>query len=312
MSNVISIDGRLIGPNKPCYIICEIGINHDGDLLKAHSLIQVAGRSGADAVKFQAFNPEALVAAGHPQRDLLTPLAFNESDFRHLQAWSREAGLTFLCSAFDDGSVDILSHMGMPAWKIPSGETVNYPMLAKIASYGQPMIVSTGMCNLAEVERAVETIENTGNHQYVLLHCTSAYPAKPESINLRAMLTLQAAFGCLVGFSDHSLGINLPTAAVAMGAKMIEKHMTLNKSDPGPDHRASLEPGEFYQMVVGIREVEAAMGTGRKVPSPSERSTKDVARKSLFARRDIRQGEMLKPDMVMAQRPGTGISPDAL
>lgn len=310
--NTLSIDGRLISSAHPAYIICEIGVNHDGDLLKAHKLIQAAAECGANAAKFQCFDPTALVAAGHSQRDMLTPLAFTEHDFRHLQAWCRENKITFLCSPFDDDSVDLLARIGVPAWKIPSGETVNYRLLARIAAYGQPMIVSTGMCNLAEVERAVEVIEKAGKRQYVLLHCTSSYPAPPESINLHAMKTLRQAFGCLVGFSDHSLGINVPIAAVAMGAKVVEKHMTLDKSAPGPDHRASLEPGEFYQMVLGIREVEKAMGDGIKRPSPAEQKTKDVARKSLVARQAIHAGQVITREMVDIKRPGTGLSPEVL
>lgn len=309
---MITINGRKIGPGEPCYIVAEVGVNHQGDIRLARKLIDAAALAGANAVKFQTFSVEHLVAAGHPQRELLAPLALTAADFMQLKAAAQGRGLAFLSTPFDPPSVALLWRLKVPAWKIASGELTNLPMLEEIAVKGQPMLVSTGMATLAEVERAVEVIEAAANRQIVLLSCTSSYPTPVDEVNLRAMVTLHKAFGYPVGLSDHSLFIEVAVAAVALGACVVEKHLTLDHNLPGPDHQASLEPPQFTSMVQAIRNVEAALGDGRKRPMPSELPTREVARKSLVAARDIRQGEVITQEMVLMQRPGTGLPPEVV
>lgn len=309
---MITINGRKIGEGEPCYIVAEAGVNHNGDLSLARKLVHLAARCGADCVKFQTFSVEHLVAPGHPQRELLTPLALPASAFAELKALALKEGLAFLSTPFDEPSVALLRRLGVPAWKIASGELTNLPLLERIASFGQPMLVSTGMSSLAEVEQAVEVIERADNHQIVLLHCTSAYPTPVEEVNLKAMLTLRQAFGYPVGLSDHSMVEETGVAAVALGAVVIEKHLTLDRTLPGPDHETSLEPSQFDDMVQAIRNVERALGDGRKRPSASELPTREVARKSLFAARDIPAGQLLTRENTVFQRPGTGLGPEEI
>jgi N,N'-diacetyllegionaminate synthase len=319
----IEVTGRKIGPGHPCFIIAEAGVNHNGSLDMARQLVAAAAQAGADAVKFQTFKAANVVSPAAPKADyqvattgggdsqleMVKRLELPFEAFRELFAYAQEKGIIFLSTPFDEESADFLYDLGVSAFKIASGEITNLPFLAHVARKGKPMIVSTGMSRLPEVETAVEAIENAGNYDIVLLHCVSNYPADPADVNLRAMKTLYDAFGFPVGYSDHTLGIEVPLAAVAMGACIVEKHFTLDRALPGPDHRASLEPQEFAAMVRGIRIVEAAMGHGRKEPAASEAGIADVARRSLFAACDIPAGASLSEEMIAILRPGTGLPP---
>jgi N-acetylneuraminate synthase len=315
-----------VGPTYPCFIIAEAGVNHNGSPDMARQLVDVAVRAGADAVKFQTFKAERIVTRDAPkaeyqkrttdvaesQYDMLRRLELSPEMHRELMAYCDERGILFMSSPFDEDSADLLANLSVAVFKIPSGEITNLPFLAHVARKGKPMIVSTGMSYLSEVEAAVRTIEEAGNRQLVLLHCVSNYPADPGDANLMAMRTIATAFGVPVGYSDHTPGIEVPLAAVALGACVIEKHLTLDCSLPGPDHRASLEPEEFSAMVRGIRTVESALGHGRKEPAASEADTASVARKSLVAARDIPVGATLTEELIAIKRPGTGLPPAML
>jgi N,N'-diacetyllegionaminate synthase len=289
----------------------------------ARKLIDVAARAGVDVVKFQTFkaeeaiSPQAPKAAyqmentsgGESQLDMVKRLELPFEAFKDLAAYARQRGILFMSTPFDDQSIDFLADMGVPAFKVPSGEIVNLPFLVRIGSKGRPMIVSTGMATLGEVDIALRTIYAAGQHSVALLQCVSTYPAIPSDINLRAMQTMVAAFDVPVGYSDHTLGPEVSLAAVALGACILEKHFTLDRTLPGPDHPASLEPDELASLVRGIRVVEAALGHGRKVPAASEASTAAVARKSLVAACDIPAGALLTDGLIAVRRPGTGILP---
>lgn len=240
---------------------------------------------------------------------MLRKLELSEADFQTLAQECRENNILFLSTPFDEDSADLLFSLGMEAYKIPSGEITNLPFLVHVAQKSRPLILSTGMSTLAEVDTAVRTIRATGNQDLALLHCTSNYPADPADVNLRAMITLKHAFQVPVGFSDHTMGIEIPLAAVAMGACIIEKHFTLDRSLPGPDHQASLEPVELENLVKGIRKVEASLGHGRKEPAVREADTAAAARKSIVARVDINAGTVLDEKLLVMMRPGTGLSP---
>jgi N-acetylneuraminate synthase len=321
MVRSISIGGREIGPGKPCFIIAEAGVNHNGDMKLARELVEAAVNIGADAIKFQTFKAELVVTSDAPkaeyqmrttdstesQLEMIRQLELSPENHRELVDFCNQKEITFLSSPFDEPSVDLLDELLVPAFKIPSGEITNFPLVTRAAQKGKPLIVSTGMSYLSEVEAVVRAIEATGNNDYVLLHCVSNYPANPADVNLAAMATMASAFGAPVGYSDHTLGKDVPLAAVAMGACLIEKHLTLDNSLPGPDHKASLEPGEFADLIRGIRIVESALGHGRKEPAESESGTADMARKSLVAMRDIKKGEALTPELLAIKRPGTGI-----
>jgi N-acetylneuraminate synthase len=310
----------------PCFIMAEAGVNHNGDLALARQLVAVAARAGADAVKFQTFSADRLVTQTAPQAAyqiantgqtesqyaMLRRLELSAEAHQVLQAYCQELGILFLSTPFDEQSADLLDGLNVPAFKMASGEITNHPFLAHVARKGRPMIISTGMANLAEVETALEVVAQAGGPPVSLLHCTSNYPAPPDEINLRAMQTLRQAFNVPVGYSDHSQGLEISWAAVALGARIIEKHFTLDRNLPGPDHAASLEPDELGALVRGIRNIEAALGDGRKRPSPSEASTAAVARKSLVAARAIMAGEALGETMIHIKRPGTGLPPSAL
>lgn len=317
----IEIGGRCVGPGNPCFIIAEAGVNHNGSLDLARRLVDVAAQAGADAVKFQTFKAERLVAPNAPkaqyqlqmtdpgesQLEMLRRLELSAEAHRELMAHCKAAGVLFLSSPFDEEGADLLDEMGVAAFKVPSGEVTNLPYLAHVARKGKPMIVSTGMATLDEVEEAVQTISDAGNQQVVLLHCVSNYPADPADANLRAMATMAKACRAPVGFSDHTPGITVAVAAVAMGACVIEKHITLDRNLPGPDHGASMEPDELGALVQAVRTVEAAVGDGRKEPRPSEMNTASVARKSLVAAWDLPAGATLQEDMIVIKRPGTGL-----
>jgi N-acetylneuraminate synthase/N,N'-diacetyllegionaminate synthase len=318
----LAIAGRPVGPGAPCFVICEAGVNHDGDADAAHALVDAAAEAGADAIKFQTFEPEALAdpgakkaayqvettGAGESQLDMLRKLALPREAWAGLKSHAEARGLVFLSTPFDPQSAHVLVDLGMAAIKVPSGELTNLPFLSFLARFGLPMIVSTGMGDLGEVHAAVAALE-TENASFCLLHCTSSYPAAPEDANLRAMETMRHAFGRVTGYSDHTLGTAVALASVAMGAAVLEKHMTLDRNRPGPDHRASLEPGEFAGLMRDLRAVEAALGSGRKEPFAGEREVAVVARKSLVAARDLAAGQIIAAADLTARRPGDGLSP---
>lgn len=319
----VEIAGRKIGREYAPFLIAEAGVNHNGNIDMALALVDAAAQSGADAVKFQTFSADRLVTKQAPkakyqlettneqesQYQMLKNLELSESDHRLLLARCQQKGVLFLSSPFDETSADLLESLNVPAYKIPSGEITNHPYLAHVARKGRPIILSTGMSGLGEVEAAVEAIAAAGGPPLVLLHCVSQYPAPPEELNLRAMHTLEAAFDVPVGFSDHTEGIEMALVAVALGAAVIEKHFTLDRSLPGPDHRASLEPDELCRLADGMKRVKIALGDGRKLPTTSERNTAEVARKSLVAACDIPTGTVLTSDFVAVRRPGTGLPP---
>ena len=316
----IRISNRFIGDGVRSFIIAEAGVNHNGDVNLAKKLIDIAKEAGADAVKFQTFKAENVVTksagkaeyqkeptgAEESQYEMIKKLELSEEDFKDLFAYAREKEIIFLSSPFDKGSVDLLDELGVPAFKIPSGEITNFPLLKHIARK-KPIILSTGMSTLGEIEEALEVIRNEGIEEIILLHCVSCYPAKAEDMNLRAMETLRQTFKLPVGLSDHSLGITIPIAGTALGACVIEKHFTLDKNLPGPDHRASVEPDELKQMVKAIRDIEKALGNGIKRPTKEEEENKKVARRSLVAKVDIPKGAIITEEMLVFKRPGGGI-----
>ncbi len=305
------------------FIIAEAGVNHNGDIKLAKKLIDAAKSTGADAVKFQTFKAESLVSkvaqkadyqkqateTDESQLEMLKKLELSFSDFKDLKKYCEGKEILFLSTPFDFDSIDFLESLEMPIYKVPSGEITNLPYLMKIASTGKPVIMSTGMSDLDEVGLALEVLRDNGAGTITLLHCNTQYPTPFEDANIKAMLTLKERFGVAVGYSDHTLGIEAPIAAVALGATVIEKHFTLDKSMEGPDHKASLDPQELKAMVTSIRNIELALGDGIKRPSRSETSNKEVARKSIVATRNIVKGEIFTEDNLTIKRPGNGISP---
>ena len=320
----LEIAGRYIGEGHPCFIIAEAGVNHNGDIGMARKLVDVAAEAGADAVKFQTYNSDQIVApdapkadyqiittgAGETQAEMLRKLELPPESFRELQDHSAKKGIIFISTPFDHDSVDLLDSLDVPAFKVGSGELVNLPLLRHIAGKGKPIILSTGMSYLGEVERALDAIYEAGNDQVIVLHCVSAYPTEPRDANLRAMHTMSQAFGVPVGFSDHTQGLEVPLAAVALGASVIEKHFTLDRSMSGPDHRASLEPRELKELVRGIRDVERALGDGRKRPTEAESNIRVAARRSIYLRNQVAKGAVLRGEDLICLRPAGGIPPD--
>jgi N,N'-diacetyllegionaminate synthase len=305
-----------------CFIIGEAGVNHNGDIEIAKKLIDVACDAKVDAVKFQTFKAENLVTKNAEkakyqkettgdgsQFEMLKKLELSYEDHLILEQYCENRGTMFISTPFDFESVDLLQKLNMPLYKVSSGDLTNIPFLMYIAILNKPMIISTGMANLGEVEKAVQAIKRVGNDQINLLHCTSNYPTAYEDVNLSAMLTLKNAFKVTVGYSDHTEGIEIPIAAVAMGAKIIEKHFTLDKNMGGPDHKASLNPAELKQMVNSIRNIEKAIGDGIKVCNKNEESTKKLARKSIVAGKRIKSGEIISYENITFKRPENGVSP---
>lgn len=304
-------------------IIAEAGVNHNGDLESAKQLVLAAKEAGADIVKFQTANVDSLVS-GHAemaeyqkkntgkiesQRDMLQKILLSYNNFIELADFCEKTGIQFLSTPFDRESIGFLSGLGVNIWKIPSGEITNYPYLVEIARTGQPIILSTGMSTLDEIGEAINLLQQNGAGKITLLHCTTEYPTPYDHVNLNAMATLRDKFGLDIGYSDHTLGIEVPIAAVAMGAVIIEKHFTLSREMEGPDHKASLEPGELKEMVQAIQRLEMAFGDGIKRPTDIEEKNAMVARKSIIARKDIQRGECLTEENLTTKRPGTGISP---
>ena len=303
-------------------IIAEAGVNHNGSLKMAKKLVDAAHACGADIVKFQTAKLDSLVSKNarmadyqkknmgleESQRDMLKELLLRFEDFTELAQYCKQVGITFLSTPFDIESIHFLDAM-QDIWKVPSGEITNYPYLVEIAKTGKKVILSTGMAQMQEIEDAIRVLESNGTRNIVLLHCTTEYPAPFGDVNLSAMKTLREKFGYPVGYSDHTQGIEVDLAAAALGAVVIEKHFTLNRELPGPDHPASLEPRELKAMVDGIRKVELAKGSGEKKPSEAELKNRSVARKSIVAKRNIKAGERLTADNITTKRPRIGISP---
>ena len=307
------------------FIIAEAGVNHNGDMSIARQLIDAAAEAGADVVKFQTFSADQLVTkkaekaeyqtkhtdAEESQYDMIKRLVLSREMHVELIDYCRSKGIEFFSTAFDTESVDLLIELGIDYFKIPSGEITNLPYLRCIGRFGKSVILSTGMAGIGEIEAAIDALEEAGTdrNNIIVLHCNTEYPTPMEDVNLQAMVSLRDAFGVEFGYSDHTQGIEVAVAAVALGATVIEKHFTIDKNLPGPDHKASLEPHELKQFVSAIRNIEKAMGDGIKRPSPSERKNKPIARKSIVAARDIKAGEFLTEDNLTVKRPGTGVSP---
>ena len=304
-------------------IIAEAGVNHNGNFELAKQLVDKAVEAGADIVKFQTCKAENVISryadkaeyqkettgVNDSQLDMVRKLMLTYEEYGQLKEYCDQKGITFLSTAFDLPSVDYLHSIGMKLWKIPSGEITNLPLLIKIAKLHEPIIMSTGMSELSEVEDAVKVLKENGASDITLLHCTTEYPAPYEDVNLKAMDTMRNNFGLPVGYSDHTKGIEVPVAAVALGACVIEKHFALDRNMEGPDHKASLEPHELKQMVDSIRNVEKSIGDGIKKVSHSEEKNKDIARKSIIASKAIKAGEVFTEDNVTTKRPGNGINP---
>ena len=306
-------------------IIAEAGVNHNGDLGVAKELIKKAADAGADLIKFQSFSTEENITKKAPkaqyqivntgedesQFEMVKKLELTVQDHFALLEECRNYGIGFFSTGFDKQSLDLLNQLGLDRFKIPSGEITNLPYLRHVGGFGKPIILSTGMANLGEIEAAVDVLEGAGvpRAKITVLHCNTEYPTPMGDVNLRAMRNIGSALGVAFGYSDHTIGIEVPIAAVALGATVIEKHLTLDKNLPGPDHRASIEPDELAVMVSAIRNIELAMGDGIKRPSLSEVGNKVIARKSLVARKPINAGDLFTPDNIAVKRPGHGISP---
>lgn len=306
-------------------IIAEAGVNHNGSLELAKSLVEEAAFAGADIVKFQTFKATKLVTNSAPkaeyqiknsgesesQYEMIKRLEMTDHMHTELMDHCKSVGIQFLSTGFDIESNQYLSDLNVPFFKVPSGELTNLPYLTHLSRLGKEIILSTGMANLSDIEAAIDILEKTGmsRDRVTVLHCTTEYPTPMEDVNLLAMQSISKAFGVRVGYSDHTPGIEISIAAVALGATVIEKHFTLDRTLLGPDHRASLEPDELKAMVQGIRNIEKALGDGIKRPSPSELKNKPIARKSIVAARPIKVGEVFSEDNLITKRPGTGISP---
>jgi N-acetylneuraminate synthase len=310
--------------NRPgCFIIAEAGVNHNGSIERALKMVRAAADAGADAVKFQTFRTERIVVPEAEMADyqkknigieksqfeMLKKLELPEDAYPKIITECAKNEIMFMSTPFDEASADFLDTLGMAIFKIPSGELTNLPLIKHVAQKMKPVILSTGMGSIEEIRKATDTITGTGNETLVLLQCTSNYPTAYEEVNLKAMETLETEFSVSVGFSDHTLGTEVAVAAAALGAKVIEKHFTLNRKLPGPDHKISLEPAELKVMARSIRNVEKALGDGIKRTMPGELNTKDAARKSLHYKVQLKAGTVLKKEHLAALRPGTGISP---
>ncbi|HSC81479.1 MAG TPA: N-acetylneuraminate synthase [Chitinolyticbacter sp.] len=307
------------------FVIAEAGVNHNGDTALALRLVDAAADAGADAVKFQTFQAAALVSRDAVMADyqkantgveesqyaMLKRLELSPAAHDAVRQRAQERGILFFSTAFDPVSIDYLIALDIPLWKIPSGEITNYPYLCRIAALQRPTILSTGMATVAEIDDAMRVLLANGltREQLAILHCNTEYPTPLSDVNLRAMPNLGALFGTAYGYSDHTAGEAISVAAVALGARVIEKHFTLDRNLPGPDHKASLEPDELASMVAAIRAVETALGNGIKQPTPSEAKNRPIARKSIVAACAIRAGEVFSADNLTIKRPGTGISP---
>lgn len=321
--NEVEIAGRRIGRDQPVFFIAEAGVNHNGDLDLARQLIDVAAHAEADAVKFQTFSAERLVSRVAPKADyqlhhtdraetqfkMLQRLELSEQAHGELLDYCKKRNVLFLSTPFDEQSADFLEKLGISAYKISSGDITNHPFLSHIARKQKPIILSTGMATLDEVAASVRSIQETGNEDLILLHCVTDYPAEPKDANLRTIRTLTDTFHVPSGWSDHTSGIDIALAAVALGSCVIEKHFTLDRTLPGPDHQASLEPDELHSLIKGVRRVESALGNGVKQPVLAEVPNMPISRKSLHWHRALAVGTTVTREDIIALRPGTGISP---
>ena len=304
-------------------IIAEAGVNHNGSLELAKKMADVAKAAGADIVKYQTAKPELVVSrfaqkaeyqkektgADESQLEMIKKIHFGFEAHRELKEYCDSIGIMYLSTPFDMDSIDFLAEMDMPVWKIPSGEITNLPYLEKVAKLGKPVIMSTGMCEISEIKDALEILEKNGAGEITILHCNTEYPTPLKDANVKAMLDIKANFGTAVGFSDHTLGLEAPLAAVSLGATVIEKHFTLDKTMEGPDHQASMAPEELFALVESIRKTEVALGDGVKKVTESEAKNKDIARKSIVAKVPVKAGEVFTEENITVKRPGNGISP---
>lgn len=314
---------RTIGRDHPTFIIAEIGVNHNGDMELAKKMITAAKKAGADCAKFQTFKAKEVVTQDAPKADyqlettdvgesqakMLEALELESTDWKELKALCDELGIAFLSTPYNLADADLLAGIGVDGFKIASGQAVEPFFLDHVARQGKPVFLSTGMCTMAEVDEAVRTIREAGNEEIVVLQCTTNYPSRIQDANLRAMKTMQKAFGLPVGYSDHTRGTTTTIAAVSLGACVVERHFTLDKSLPGPDHSSSMEPDEFAEMVCAVRDTEASLGDGRKEPSEAEKRNIQGMRRSLVATRDLPEGTIITADDLSAKRPATGLKP---
>lgn len=304
-------------------VIAEAGVNHNGSIELAKQMVIKAKEAGADYIKFQTFIPENLVSkyaqkaqyqkettgAQESQLEMLEKLALSQKAFIELQEYCKDQEIGFISTPFDMDSIEFLNTLDMDFWKLPSGEITNLPYLVRIAQTGKPIMMSTGMCELEEIREAIHWLKKSGAEEITLLHCNTQYPTPMADVNLKAMETLRKEFQIEVGYSDHTVGIEVPIAAAALGAVVIEKHFTLDKEMEGPDHRASLNPKELQDMILAIRNIEKALGSSKKTPTDSEKSNITVARKSIVAKSNIKKGDVFTEENITVKRPGTGISP---
>lgn len=303
-------------------IIAEAGVNHNGSLELAYKMVDAAKNASVDYIKFQTYKSYNIVSKNASkadyqkentgdgsQIDMLQSLELSYEEFGKLKDYCDKVGICFISTPFDLESIEFLDSLDIPFWKIPSGEITNYPYLMSIAKTGRPVILSTGMSTMDDISHALNVLTQNGTTDIKLLHCNTEYPTPYEDVNLNAMKSLYDTFGYEIGYSDHTKGIEIPIAAVAMGAKVIEKHFTLDRNMEGPDHKASLEPDELSEMVKCIRNIEKALGNGIKEPSKSEKKNISIARKSIVAKTDIKKGDILTEDNIATKRPGTGINP---
>ena len=325
MKKIIKIGKKPIGLGKPCFIIAEAGVNHNGDINLAKKLVDVAVNAGADAVKFQTFKAEGVVTKNTDiapyakrnigmnlkQYDMIKKMELTYDEFKKLKKYCDKKNIIFLSTPHSLDAIDFLEDL-IPAYKFGSGDLTNIPALEYAAKKHKPMILGTGMAALSEIRTTVHAIRKTGNNDIILLHCTTNYPCPFNEVNLRAMLTMQNTLNCLVGYSDHTLGVTVPIMASTLGAVVVEKHFTINKNLPGPDHKASLEPEELKTMVTAIRNVEIILGSYTKKPTVSEKKNINLVRKSIVAKKDIKKGVIVRKDMLDFKRPADGLSPSVI
>ena len=315
----ILIGDKIVGAGR-VFVVAEIGINHGGNLNEALRLIDAASECGADAVKFQTFHADRLMVASHDRfaqqesgtesaYQMFRRLELSMEDHEQLKRRADERGIIFLSTPFDEESVDLLDQLGVPAFKVASSDATHIPLLKRIGAKGKPVLLSTGMCYLNEIAEAIWTLRSAGSRELLLLHCVSAYPACPESLNLRAIQTLSQHFGLLVGYSDHSQGTLHALMAACLGATLIEKHFTLDKNAPGPDHRSSMDREDLKSLIQNLREIEVCLGDGNKQPARAEGENRTLSRRSIVTAVDVRANETIAPWMVAYKRPGTGIEP---
>lgn len=315
----IKIGDKLVGDGEPCFFVAEAGINHNGDVDIAKKLVDAAKECGADAIKFQTFKAKKLlsknivvpehIGTSEDLVEMVHKLELSEEAHREVKRYCDKKNIMFLSTPLDNMSVDLLDELEVSAFKIASCDLDNLPLLGYVAGKGKPIILSTGMGTIDEIREALDTIQGKGNDQVILLHCVSLYPPKVSLVNLRAMETMKEVFSNPIGYSDHTIGITIPLAAAALGACVIEKHFTLDKNMDGPDHAISADPEDMRRMVDGIREIEAAFGTGEKAPQAQELEMKKSFRRSIIAVSDIAEGMTITEDMITYKRPGTGLSP---